>query len=337
MGTAKISDSLSGHPTDDPGWRAARAVVDDLAAGREVAAMARDAAQGEMLARVRSDTVGPDSLARDGLVTLFGRAATPADRATLTGEIIVSGPRARDVLGAISARHEPLLRDFLSTEEIVVLPDLVGMTVEQQLARLAEWLQRDAEQAGKAPPEPRRGEWRDIWRRALLPRRPEDQLLEDDGEPPAAPPPPPPPEDVIADVTLPEELRAEAALALGSAAVPLLRTAAKNPAEREFVVSTLVRLGRLPEARQTVREAAVRMGFDGESRAVSDAVRGALGDAVPRPEQGREGGWLRRALADCSAPNILAAAAGRERMVIPLLLSRKAELRTQRSASALVE
>jgi len=341
MGTARINDPVSHQEGDSAALHIANDVLDHLSLGREISPDAIGSAREAILDRVRMGQGALEPRHVAGLTTLFARAANDLDRGGLIGELIAVGPRAGPVIESALGEHSDLVGRILKPSEAGSLRHLLGLPIEERLAHVAGWLEGETKKSNPSRDAPSPKIPDDISGDAVLSRRREEEdRLESAETPPESSSAPP--QDVLCDLSLPEEQRGEAALSMGTAALPLLRGLAQDKAQQEFVISTLVRLGRAQGSRQATLEAAGRMHLSPQRdvRAVGAQVMRSLeGETSPRTDKASSGqieapqeGWLGRALRQCSASNILAAAAGREAMAIPLVILKLSELRGLRSS-----
>lgn len=353
MGNQARTGAFGERIRDTPDLRFAEDVSRGLAQGRAVPAEDVARAGAAFVDRLWADPRG-EGRVREGLEILLDKSPDPTARAGLVGELIAAGPRAERLLDRLTrSQGREALREFLDPAEIDALHELSRRSPAERLARVAAMLGDESTNDGhRHPVPPRDGPDREP---AALPERKvavaarrevaaggPDPDGDSDGDANDGREAVANPAARLGDMSQPEEARVREALRLGKAAIRSLADLARDPAHREVAEAALVALGRDPELAHDVRESAIRMEQDPDTRVLGEFIRRTvegtlMDDPAGRHLSRRAGvgeGWLNRALSNCDPPSILMAGAGREEMVIPMAFRRLAEMRLRRVARA---
>lgn len=334
MGNAKYTDG--GYTsTESMPVRYADVVINDLVQGKPVAREAVDEAKETLIEQLWSNKASTAGQARHGLSVLYANAANASDKGELIGELIAAGIPAKQTLNDILNFDTA---NGLDRGEIDSIINSLNEPVKDRFASVVSLYVNSLEPSGTGNGGSQDGDGpggRFPVRSAPLPQIPEPKgnSVEGRRETPDGDGPIPD-EASITNSDLSMETRLDNALKIGSDAVPILIKLLQNPnrAEQEFAYVTLYHLGQTDGAGTDVYHRAHRLEGDLEYKDIASQIRRSVkgaGGADDQDFHSRDRAkranvpdrWMQSAFASGDAPSILRAAAGREILAIPMLVS----------------
>jgi hypothetical protein len=344
MGKHGVTESL-GMSTHHPSVSHAFGVVAGLAKGNAVNAAVLNEAKHTLLDSLASQPAADSAITKEGLVGLFTASPKETDKAELIGDLVGLGVKAAPVLDVIFGLKPP---DWLMKEEINFIKDHLQMPPKEMLQAFTQWLTAAAQKAGDPrAPSSREGRSEDKSdfplgnddRKGVLSKEESDEEGEEGEQPDLAlGPPDTEAEKQLNDASLRQDERLELALQLGEQAIrPLVGALTGNdPAQQRFAFLALNELGGHSQTARAVYEEMRHLESNPNSRNLArEILRNIQGQGTRAGSGARQrahsapvvDGWLRNAIDQCDAPNIMRAAIGHELFALPLVVRRLCELR----------
>jgi hypothetical protein len=344
MGQDTRTDSI-GISRDHSQVRRTRDVIADLARGNPVDADTLAKTKQTLLDSLASTSIATSERSQQELVVVFASSPNDADRAEMIGRLVAVGEKAMRILDLIS--HLGLPSGFTSPE-LSHLKDHLNLSIRERLKVCLDWLAEESEKPDDKKDYPAREQdtrndrnypATNDDRKAVFPKKESDDEKEEKEQP--ALQDPPGLDQIIKDPNSPWDVRMDAVLELGEAAIrPLIALLGEgDSAQQRFASDALNELGSHPETARAVYEAARRLESNPEFRSLAREMRTNIEGQGAGSGSGRQhgahntpvvDGWLRNAIDRCDAPSIMKAAAGRESLALPLVTKRLCELRTKR-------
>ncbi len=300
--------------------RQASEVVDQVRAGSAVGSDLLNRAGQALVGALWQGQGAQTAAAQSGLAELIISSGDAAGRARLLGEVVAAGAVGQPVLDALVGQPGgPTSVAGLSAEQIGQLRQALTQSPGDRLETVVDMMQaeRSAPTADRPTDEP-----------VEQPR--DDALVGPD------------PESILRNRNADPSDRFDAAMAMGSAAIPLLGVMLRDDRiEREVAAAALAQLGINRQTARAVHDQIKQLEGDPETRPAAEHIRRGVegGDnawaANQRhlTDQANIGdGWLGRAIDACDRPSILRAAAGREVCAISLAVRRLASMRASRTS-----